>query len=188
MDLSFRFDGWYRRLPPSPKDEGRVEGLVLRPAGGAPGTRRRCASIEVDPHEGVVGDRWAEGSERMPGAQVSLINVHALRSLAGGDEAKMALSGDNLHVDLDLSEENLPIGTRLEIGSAVLEVSDVPHRPCRSFHDRFGATAAKKVARGVRTGRRGRGVLCRVLVGGTIRVGDAIVVRRPDQPASRSSP
>ncbi len=188
MDLSFRFDGWYRRLPRSPRDVGRVEALVLRPAGGASGTRRRCSSIDVDPEQGILGDRWAEGPERIPGAQVSLINVHALRSLAGGDEEKMALSGDNLHVDLDLSEENLPIGTRLEIGSAVLEVSEVPHRPCRSFHERFGATAAKKVARGVRTGLRGRGVLCRVVTPGTIRVNDAIVVRRPDQPASRSSP
>lgn len=188
MDLSFRFDGWYRRLPASPRDEGRVEGLVIRPAGGAPGTRRRCASIVLDPKEGIVGDRWAEGPERMSGAQVSLINVHALRSLAGGDEEKMALSGDNLHVDLDLSEANLPIGTRLEIGSTVLEVSEVPHRPCRSFHERFGATAAKKVARGVRIGLRGRGVLCRILTAGTIHVGDRIVVRRPAQPASRSSP
>ena len=179
MDLSFRHDLWRRALPRSPRDEGRVEGLVVRPGGDGAGARRVEQAIRVTPDDGVVGDAWARSEHRREGNQVSLINVHVLRSIAGDDPERRALSGDNLQVDLDLSEENLPVGTRLEIGDAVLEVTPEPHRPCRSFHERYGATAVKKIARAVRTGHRGRGVLCRVAQAGTVRVGDAIRVRRP---------
>lgn len=108
-----------------------------------------------------------------------MINVNMLRALAEGDIDRMALSGDNLHVDLDLSQENLPVGTRLLIGSAVLEVSDIEHVPCGSFVERYGHTAAKRVARANRLGLRGRGVLCHVRTRGEISVGDSITVERP---------
>jgi MOSC domain-containing protein YiiM len=177
VDLSFRFDAWYRRLPSSPRDAGRVHAVVVRPARGR---RATPEAVRVTPEGGIEGDRWAADEQRRPGNQVSLINVHVVRSLAGGDLSRTALSGDNLQVDLDLSEENLPAGTLLRVGDAVLEVSSDPHRPCRLFVERFGATGAKKVARANRRGRRGRGVLCRVRAGGTIRVGDEIRVERPD--------
>jgi MOSC domain-containing protein YiiM len=182
MDLSWRFDPWYVRLPRSPRDEGRVEALVVRPAGAPKGTRSTPEEIEVSPETGVLGDAWItyeQPAEEAGDDQVSLINVHVIRSLAGDDLAHRALSGDNLHVDLDLSEENLPPGTRLRIGQAELEISAKPHRPCASFVERYGPTAAKKVARANRKGRRGRGVLCRVLRSGRIRVGDSIQVQRP---------
>lgn len=176
MDLSFRFDGWYRRLTKSPKDEGRVQSCVLRPAHGE---RRRVDELRVTEDGGIEGDRWATDEHRRKGSQVSLINVHVIASLASDDDDHRALVGDNLHVDLELSEENLPPGTQLAIGDAVLEVSTELHRPCRQFVERFGATAAKKVARANRLGRRGRGVLCSVDQAGTIRVGDTIRVSRP---------
>ena len=91
----------------------------------------------------------------------------------------MPLSGDNLEVDLDLTEANLPVGTRLTIGSAQLEVSADPHRPCKKFHERYGASAVKKVARANKRGRRGRGLLASVLSAGEIRAGDVIRVERP---------
>lgn len=182
VDLSFRFDLWWSRLPDSPTDGGRVERLVTRPRGSEPGAREEHDAITVTPEEGVLGDRWIDEPHSTPDNQVSLINVHVARSLAR-DADHAALIGDNLHVDLDLSEANLPVGTRLEVGGAVLEISPKPHRPCRHFVERMGATAAKKVARAARRGRRGRGVLCRVVSGGEIRAGDAIrVERRP--PAS----
>jgi MOSC domain-containing protein YiiM len=137
------------------------------------------AEIAVTPHEGVIGDRWASDPHRRPGNQISLINVHVIDSLSGGDDERARLAGDNLHVDLDLSEENLPVGTALTIGEAVLEISSEPHRPCKSFHARFGKSGAQKVARANRMGRRGRGVLAQVVRGGTIRVGDPIHVKRP---------
>lgn len=176
MDLSFRHDLWYSRLPRSPRDAGRVDGLVMRPARGE---RRRVEELRVSPEGGVEGDLWSQEADRRAGAQISLINVHLLRSLADGDAGRMALSGDNLQVDLELSEENLPPGTRLEVGEALLEVSTEPHRPCRLFHQRYGALGAQRVARANRKGRRGRGLLARVVRGGTIRVGDPIRVERP---------
>lgn len=176
MDLSFRFDRWLNALPASPRDEGVVHRLVVRPTNGA---RATPETIAVSAAGGIAGDRWASSEHRQPGNQVSLINVHVLRGVAEGDERRMPLSGDNLQVDLDLSQENLPVGTRLEIGSAVLEISPVPHRPCMTFRSHFGATGAKKVARADRLGRRGRGVLCQVVADGEIRRGDRIRVQRP---------
>lgn len=178
-DFSWRFDGWIQRLPTSPKEVGRVEGLVIRPEGSGEGERQRVESVVVVPGSGVEGDRWAASPYAIAGNEVSLINIHLLRALTDGDEEHGALSGDNLQVDLELSKENLPVGTRLSIGGAVLEVSDVEHRPCRPFIERFGKTSTKRVARANRLGLRGRGVLCHVRVGGEIALGDAIHVERP---------
>lgn len=174
MDLSFRFDLWWFGLRRSPREKGHVVALVIRPAMGE---RKELDAIEVNPEQGVVGDRWSADPDTMRGSQVSLINTHVIRSLARG-HAPAAAAGDNLEVDLCLSEENLPPGTRLEIGDAVLEVSREPHRPCAKFVERYGPTAAKKVARANRCGRRGRGLMTSVLRAGVIRVGDPIVVRR----------
>ena len=179
MDLSFRFDSWWERLPASPRDAGTIDRLVIRPRGGAPGERHVVESLTVDPEQGVIGDRWLDDPHRDIDAQVSLINTHVIRSLAASaNGTPTELCGDNLHVDLDLTEDNLPVGTRLEIGTAILVVGSKPHRPCRFFVERFGARGAKKVARATRIGRRGRGVLCRVERAGEIRVGDVVHVTR----------
>jgi hypothetical protein len=176
VDFTFRFDWWYRSLPKSPRDVGRVVRCVVRPAAGQ---RTAPETIELTVEGGITGDRWSSDPDRVSGNQVSLINVHVVDSLSDHDAARALLAGDNLHVDLDVPEAALPVGSTLTIGAVVLEVSDVPHRPCRSFHARFGATGAKKVARANRVGKRGRGVMTRILCGGTIRVGDAIHVKRP---------
>lgn len=176
MDLSFRHDLWLARLPRSPATLGRVERIVLRPARGE---RLTPADVEVTVEGGLLGDRWSSDAGRRPGNQISLMNVHVLRAVAAGDEARMSLAGDNLVVDLDLSEKNLPVGSLLTIDDVVLVVSADPHRPCRHFVDRFGALAAKRVARGTRTGRRTRGVLASVAVAGRICAGAAIHVKRP---------
>ncbi len=178
LDFSWRFDGWIRSLPASPKENGKVEGLVIRPEGSGEGERQRVESVVVVPESGVEGDRWAASPYATAGNEVSLINAHLLRVISDGDEERGALSGDNLQVDLDLSQENLPVGTRLSIGKAVLEISDVEHRPCGSFVERFGKKTAKRVARANRIGLRGRGVLCHVRVRGEIKVGDQISVER----------
>lgn len=179
MDLSWRFDRWWDQLPRSPRDVGAVVGLVLRPPGLGTGARERVETLRVTVEGGVEGDRWSVDEERLGADHVSLINVHVLASVAGDDPDRRALSGDNLHVDLDLTEENLPVGTLLEVGSAVLEVSSQPHQPCAKFHERYGETAVKRVLRANRRGRRGRGVLCTVHRAGELRVGDRIHVVRP---------
>ena len=176
VDLSFRFDRWFETLPSSPKDRGRVQRCVLRTG---PGQRSTPASIELVAGEGALGDVWKVHRYRAPGNEISLINVHVLRSLARGDEDRMPLSGDNLQVDLDLSVANLPPGTELRVGQAVLRVGSLPHQPCRHFAERFGKLAVKKVARANRLGRRGRGVLCEIVRGGKVSVGDEIAVERP---------
>ena len=136
-------------------------------------------AIECSPELGVHGDRWLGGERSTTDNQISLINVHVIDSLAKRDPARAALAGDNLHVDLDLSEENLPVGARLHVGTAVLEVTALPHRPCRHFVAHFGLNAAKKIARANRLGLRGRGVLCRIVQTGRIESGDSIHVQRP---------
>ena len=105
--------------------------------------------------------------------------MHVARSVAKGDEARTPLTGDNFQVDLDLSEANLPVGTVLSMGEAELRVTDLPHRPCLRFVERFGPIAAKRIARSNRLGHRGRGVLCEVVRGGRVRRGDEIRVTRP---------
>jgi MOSC domain-containing protein YiiM len=178
MDFSFRFDRWFDGLPHSPKDVGRVERLVLRPRGGGHGGRETPDSVRMTPEEGVVGDAWVDDKKGSPDNQISFINTHVISSLTGGDSEKMVMSGDNVQVDLELSEENLPTGTRVRLGAALLEVSSAVHRPCGLFAERFGATGAKKVARALRRGLRGRGLLLRVVEAGEVKVGDEIRVER----------
>ncbi len=175
IDFSWRFDSWFDALPRSPKDRGSVHGLVQRTG---PGQRATPAAVDLLVGRGVVGDAWHAHPHSEPGNEVALMNVHVLRAVCEGDESRMALSGDNLQVDLDLSEENLPAGTLLEIGTVKLRVSETPHRPCKKFVERFGATAAKRIARANRVGRRGRGVLCTVVQDGRVSRGDLIVVVR----------
>jgi hypothetical protein len=176
VDLSWRFDAWFDALPKSPKDAGIVIGCVIRTGRGERATPERIELVEA---RGVTGDSWPWHPYSTPGNQVSLINIHVARAVVEGDESRLALTGDNLQVDLDLSEANLPAGTLLEIGTALLRISSTPHVPCKSFVARFGATNTKRVARATRIGRRGRGVLCEVLRSGSIQRGDAIAVRRP---------
>lgn len=180
VDLSFRFDLWWKRLPASPKDAGKITLLIVRTGEPGEGRRETPAEVLVDPELGVEGDRWLRDPDRRLTNQVSLMNANVLRSLAGDDRSNQALVGDNLIADLELSEANLPVGSRLAVGDVVFEVTPDPHRPCGSFVDRYGASAAKKVARAGRKGRRGRGVLLQVITGGRVRVGDTLrVVSRP---------
>lgn len=175
MDFSFRFDWWLSRIQRSPKDEGRVELCVIRPERGE---RRVVDELVITPEHGIEGDRWRSDPHRRPGNQVSLMNAHVLRAIAGDDAQRMALAGDNLVVDLDLSETNLPPGTVLVAGECELEISTEPHRPCRLFEARYGIGAVKRVKRGNATGRRTRGVLARCLRGGAIRARDVVSVKR----------
>ncbi len=176
MDLSFRHDFWLSRIQDSPATLGRLERIVVRPRAGE---RVEPDSVEVSIERGMHGDRWEQDPARRIGAQISLMNVNVLRAVAGGDDRRMALAGDNLIVDLDLSERNLPVGSLVTIDEVVLEISTEPHRPCASFLARFGAQAARRVARGTRSGRRTRGVLASVVVGGTLRTGAKMHVKRP---------
>jgi MOSC domain-containing protein YiiM len=105
--------------------------------------------------------------------QLNLINARLIALLAQ-DKARWPLAGDQLYVDLDLSEENLPPGTRLTIGAAVIEVTDQPHTGCKKFAARFGADAVKFVNSPEGKALHLRGINAKVVQGGTIRAGDTV--------------
>ena len=130
---------------------------------------------------GLVGDSWrSRGSSRTPDGsphpdlQLTIMNARVIDLVAGPDKRDWALAGDQLFVDLDLSESNLPPGTCLAIGSALVEVTDEPHTGCGKFARRFGVDATKFVNSRVGRELHLRGVNARVLEPGVIRVGDII--------------
>ena len=155
----------------SPQDDGRIVAIVVRPATNQ---RRVLTTARFTPEAGIDGDRWVDEPSPNPLGQVSLMNARFLRQIAGHDDA-VALAGDNLIVDFDLSEDNLPPGSRLTIGKGVvIEVNGEPHTGCGKFQKRYGteARAFMNNARGMQIHLRGRyGSIVR---GGTIVVGDGV--------------
>jgi hypothetical protein len=162
-------------LPAPPTDHGRVELVVIRPETGL---RLTPDCAQLTPEEGVRGDRWRLLSENSLESQVTLIRADAARVFTNGQP--LALPGDNLLVDLDLHENNLPAGTRLRIGTALCEVTPKPHTGCAKFAGRFGAEARAITADPEFVEWRLRGLHVRVIEAGEVRPGDAIeVLSRP---------
>ena len=154
----------------SPGDEGTVELIVCRPAEGE---RRVLTEATLDEDQGLIGDGWHARKAPHPGRQLTLMNARAAALVAGSRE-RWPLAGDQLYVDLDLGEANLPPGTRLGVGSAVVEVTAEPHRGCGKFSRRFGVDAMKFVNSAVGRELNLRGINAKVVRGGTVRTGDAI--------------
>jgi hypothetical protein len=163
----------------SPKSVGRLEAIVLRPTRE---TRLPVDTAEIDLERGVVGDSWFErGSSSTPDgsaridSQITLISTRVLAAIEP-DPARWPLAGDQLYVDLDLSQENLPAGARLAIGDAILEVSPAPHTGCAKFSARFGSDALKWTNTPRGRELRMRGMNAMVVRGGTVRAGDEVRV------------
>ena len=166
----------------APADDGTLAMIVRRPAIDQ---REVLNEGRLEVADGLVGDNWkSKPSSRTPDQsphpdmQLNLMNARVIDLIAGIRE-RWALAGDQLYVDLDLSVENLPPGTRLRIGTAVIEVTSQPHTGCAKFVERFGLDAMKFV--NSPDGRRAnlRGINARVVVPGTIHVGDRITKERP---------
>jgi hypothetical protein len=161
----------------SPSDRGTVELIARRPCVDE---RELLTEATLDTAAGLVGDTWpmrrstrtADGSPH-PGMQVTVMNSRAAL-LVARDPGRRVLAGDQLYVDLDLSPANLPPGTRLAMGSAVLEVTDEPHLGCAKFAARFGQDAWRFVNSRAGRALRLRGLNARVVVSGTVRTGDLI--------------
>ena len=151
----------------APTDDGRVELIVCRPAVDE---RVLLDEAVLDPAEGLVGDTWRERGSA-PDRQLTVMNARAA-ALVAADPARRSLAGDQLYVDLDLGGENLPPGSRLEVGSAVIEITDPPHRGCAKFAARFGRDALRLVNSPEGVELNLRGVNAKVVVAGTVRVGD----------------
>jgi MOSC domain-containing protein YiiM len=155
----------------SPQDDGTIEMLVVRPSENE---RLTPPSVEVSAALGVHGDRWSRGAARAyPDTQITIINSRLLDFVSGGRD-RWALAGDNIVADLDLSQVNLVPGQKLEVGSAILEITETPHTGCSKFSGRFGAEALRFVNVGPGKEMRLRGIYARVAQDGVISVGDRI--------------
>lgn len=164
----------------APADDGELVMVVRRP--GVDG-REVLDEGELSLDEGLVGDSWNQRPSRRsadggphPDMQLNIMNARVLRFIADNDPERMAQAGDQLMVDLDLSDDNLPPGTRLAIGDggAVVEVTDQPHNGCPKFKARFGAEALRFVNAKEHRHLHMRGINAKVAVPGTIRPGDRI--------------
>jgi hypothetical protein len=161
----------------SPRDAAPLELIVARPG---PGERVILEEGVLDVANGLVGDGWlGRGSRTMPdrsanpAAQLTLMSTRVLAAIEP-DRSRWPLAGDQLLLDLDLSETNLPAGTRLTVGDAMLEVTDLPHTGCAQFSARFGADALRWISTPTGRANRMRGVYVRIVTGGTVRLGDVV--------------
>jgi MOSC domain-containing protein YiiM len=163
----------------APADVGVVELIVRRPAVDE---REVLEEGVLDARVGLVGDTWigrrsgrTEDGSPHPDMQLNIMNARVIRLLAdSADRERWALAGDQLYLDLDISEANLPAGTRLALGSAVIEVTDQPHTGCQKFSSRFGVDALRFVNSPVGRELHLRGINARVVEGGTVRAGDTV--------------
>jgi hypothetical protein len=171
-------EGGLDEIRRSPSDRGVLELIVRRPAEEE---REVLDEATLDTVDGLVGDCWRRrGSKRTedgsahPDMQLTLMNARVAALVAGHPDRRQ-LAGDQLFVDLDLSYDNLPPGTRLEVGSALIEITDQPHTGCGKFARRFGNDAQRFINSAAGRELNLRGVNARVVAGGVVRLGDPIV-------------
>jgi len=170
------------RIRQSPTDVGSLDLIVVRP-----GVNERNILTEgtLDLTLGLQGDTWkTRGSSKTadglanPDAQITIMNSRAIQLVAGSKD-QWPQAGDQLFIDLDLGRENLPSGTQLEIGSAVVEVTPPPHTGCHKFAARFGPDATKLVNSPEGRQLNLRGINAKVVKPGTVRVGDYVRKLKP---------
>lgn len=161
----------------SPKDVGTLKLISRRPNTDE---REVLTEGQLDPAQGLIGDNWkARGSRSAPDGlanaemQLNVMNARVI-GLIAPDKTRWALAGDQLYVDFDLSEANVPPGTRLAIGSAVIEITAPPHLGCKKFSARFGPDAMKFVNSPEGKQLHLRGVNAKVVQPGDIRGGDEV--------------
>jgi hypothetical protein len=161
----------------SPKDQGTLELIVVRPEKNKRVILKECA---ISAKLGVHGDNWALGCWKTlpdgsphPEVQVAIMNSRCIALLAQ-DKSRWSLAGDNLYVDLQLGDNNLGCGQRLQIGSTILEITAQAHAGCKKFAQRYGQDAVRLVNSPLGTQLHLRGVYAKVVEDGVIKVGDTI--------------
>jgi len=166
----------------APKEQGTLRAIVSRPAKGK---RRDLDSVGVSLAGGVDGDHWAQGcwkstedGQPHPDVQICLMSARCIELIAQ-DRANWPLAGDNLFIDMDLTPDNLPPGTRIGIGSAEMVITDTPHNGCSAFIERYGRDACLFVNTGEGKRLRLRGIYARVTRDGQVSVGDRVVKLTP---------
>ena len=166
-----------RSIREAPATSGTIQLIVRRPAEDA---REVLSEARINADEGIEGDTWnqrgtslsADGGPH-PNKQITIMNAGAAAAVIGPIE-RWPLAGDQIYADLDIGHEALPAGTQLAVGDAVLEVAVEPHTGCAKYAARFGSEALRFVNTGEGRELRLRGVNCRVVRPGTVRVGDSV--------------
>lgn len=162
-------------LPGAPRDLGRVVLLVRR---GECGRRETPERTHLAPDGGLPGDAWDRQQEPRPEAQITVMQMDVAELIA--NRQPLTLFGDNLFLELDLSAANLPPGSAVRVGGAILEVTPKPHNGCHKFRARFGADALRFVSKPELRQRNLRGIYMRVRERGEVAVGDPVeVLARP---------
>jgi len=161
-------------LRQTPKDDGVLHLIVRRPEVDQ---REVLDEAELDVTVGLIGDNWkVRGSRKTPDGsahpemQINIMNSR-VTELVAQEKERWPLAGDQLYIDMDLSKENLPAGSRIAVGSAVLEVSPLPHTGCHKFVSRFGLEAMQFVNSDLGKQMCLRGINAKVVQGGTVKVG-----------------
>lgn len=154
----------------APRDGGTVEMIVRRPAVDA---REVVERARIEPGSGLDGDSWGTRPHPSSEAEITIMNARCVAMLAGEPD-RWPLAGDQLYVDMDIGVENLPPGSLLRVGTALLEVSGRPHTGCTKFSARFGDEALAFVNSDLGMSMRLRGMNCRVVEGGEVRSGDHV--------------
>lgn len=177
-------DAGLEAIRSSPSHRGTLALIVRRPDRNV---REKVAEAQLTLEDGLVGDGWKHrGSSQTPDGsarldtQITIMNVRAIAQISP-DSERWPLAGDQLFVDLDLSTEHLPTGSRLAIGDALLEITAEPHNGCRKFAERFGLDALRWVNAPSTRHLNLRGLHATILRPGTIRVGDTITRLSPTQ-------
>lgn len=158
-------------LPRVPTDKCRV-GLMVRRV--QEGEREILDRVVLVPGAGVPGDRWIRKPQPNPETQLAVMQKDVAELIANGQP--LTLFGDNLFLELDLSAANLPPGSRLRVGSAILEVTPTAHTPCKKFRARFGEGAVQFVSKSELGHRKLRGIYMRAVETGEMRTGDLVEV------------
>ena len=161
----------------SPSTAGTLDLIVRR---STVDEREVVDTADLDRDHGLVGDSWRDrlspedAENRLARAwQLTVMNSRAIALIAIEPE-RWSLAGDQLYVDFDLSEENVPPGTRIAVGEAVIEVSEPPHRGCQKFSSRFGLEALRFVNSEVGRDLHLRGINAKVVTAGRVRRGDPV--------------
>lgn len=160
-----------RALPAAPRETGRLALIVRRRADGVRETPERVC---LSPEEGVPGDGWSRRPPRDPEGQLAVMRREVAELIAGGQS--LALFGDNLFVEIDISAANLPAGTLLRVGEATVAMTAKPHDGCLKFEGRFGQDALRFVQAKATRPQNLRGVYWKVVEAGEVRVGALIQV------------
>ncbi len=162
----------------APKSHGRLTHMVRRCEDG--GRRELASRARLTPERGMPGDAWERKPLRFPEAQLTVMQSNVAELVHNGQP--IGLSGDNLFMDLDLSEANMPIGTRVRIVDVILEVTPKAHNGCKKFAARFGHDALRFVSERENRHRNLRGIYMRVIQAGDVKVGDLVEVLTPSSP------